>query len=64
MSIGIDAFPVADEEEARVLMIHHLRLAAMYFEATPNDLRLPNDEFSSAAMIAWACAMEGLYHND
>lgn len=64
MSIGVDAFPVSNEEEARTLMIHHLRLAAMYFEATPNDLRLPTDDFSSSAMQAWANAMEGLYADD
>lgn len=64
MTIGVDAPRVTDEEEALVLMLHHLRLAAMYFEATPNENlceRLPADEFSRPAMAAWAEAMEALY---
>lgn len=64
MSIGVDAFPVENEEEARILMLHHLRLAAMYFEATPEHLNLPTDEFSSPAMEAWVSKMEGLYPDD
>lgn len=64
MSIGVDAFPVENEEEARILMLHHLRLAAMYFEATPTKIEVPEDEFSRPAMNAWLDAMEGLYPDD
>ena len=64
MSIGVDAPPVGDENEAQFLMLHHLKMAAMYFEATPTVLNLPQDEFSTVAMQAWAKAMEGLYPDD
>jgi hypothetical protein len=63
MSIRIDMVPVEDAAEAERLCIHHLQLAAMYFEATDNDLeeRLPRNEFSSPAMVDWARRMEALY---
>lgn len=63
MTIGVDAPPVEDAAEARILLLHHLRLAAMYFEATDEDLitTLPGDEFSLPAMTAWVGAMEALY---
>lgn len=66
MSIGVDAPRVEDEAEARVLLLHHLRLAAMYFEASPEDLieTLPGDEFSLPAMTAWVGAMEALYPSE
>ena len=37
MSLNIDAYPVENEQEALVLMTHHLQLAAAYFEATPEN---------------------------
>lgn len=63
MTIGVDAPPVVDEQEAQTLLLHHLKLAAMYFEASPVDLMaaLPGDEFSLPAMTAWVSAMEALY---
>lgn len=44
-------------------MLYHLRMAAMYFEATDLNLheRLPVDDFSVTAMRAWEHAMEALY---
>ena len=62
---GLNAYPVADEAEAETLMIHHLRLAAMYFEATGEHMeeRLP-DDFSNLAMRWWVQAMESLYPDD
>jgi hypothetical protein len=36
--IRVDMVPVEDEEEAFRLALHHLQLAAMYFEASPMDL--------------------------
>jgi len=35
--IRIDSMSVEDEHEATLLMVHHLQLAARYFEATRND---------------------------
>jgi len=66
MSINVDAPPVEDEQEALTLMIYHLRLAAMYFEATPELLpaRWAANHFSSPAMIEWASEMEKLYPED
>lgn len=63
MVVGVDAPPVSGPSEAETLLFHHLRLAAMYFEATDMNLceRLPADEFSRPAMAAWAEAMEALY---
>lgn len=37
MPINIDPSPVLNGAEAEALMLHHLMLAAMYFEATKND---------------------------
>lgn len=62
--INVCGVPVENEHHAEILMLHHLRLAAQYFEATPMPLKLPQDEFSSVAMAAWANAMEGLYPDD
>lgn len=64
MSIGVDAPRVENGPEALFLMLHHLRLAAMYFEATPEaDLveMLPPDDFSRPAIAAWIENMEALY---
>lgn len=64
MSIHIDMVPVEDEEEAFRLALHHLQLAAMYFEASPMDLvgRFTSlTDHSRPAMIAWAKRMEELY---
>lgn len=63
MSIGVDAPRVADHAEAEFLCLYHLRMAAMYFEATDLNLceRLPADEFSRPAMAAWVEQMEALY---
>lgn len=41
--IGIDVIPVR-EADAITLMIHHLSLAAAYFEATPTDIQPALDE--------------------
>jgi hypothetical protein len=60
MAINIDVPPVDDEQEALALMFHHLKLAAAYFEATPNTFDIP-EHFSAAPMRAWAEAMEALY---
>jgi hypothetical protein len=64
--MNIDAPPVADEAEALSLMLHHLKLAAAYFEATPEDLsaHLTGDHFSAPAIGAWLVAMEALYPKD
>ena len=66
MSINVDCPPVEDAREAEKLCLYHLQLAAMYFEATDNDLeeRLPTNEFSWIAMRDWARAMESLYPDD
>lgn len=64
--IHLDAHPVENEAEALTLMLHHLRLAEMYFEATPD--KVPNDiaadAFSKPAIDAWLAAMESLYPDD
>lgn len=52
---------VKNSKEAEVLMIHHLRLAASFFEATDVALNLPQDDFTHSAMSAWVNAMEALY---
>lgn len=55
------------EEEAQDLMLHHLRIAAMFFEGTPAKLKLPEeveDEFPSPAFVAFCDAMEKLYPED
>lgn len=66
MSIGIDAPRVENAAEAETLLFHHLRLAAMYFEATDENLtrRVPSGEFSAPAMTEWVAAMEKLYPED
>lgn len=66
MTIGVDAPRVANGEEANLLLVHHLRLAAMYFEASTEDLIavLPSDDFSLPAMQVWVGAMEALYPGD
>lgn len=59
--------PVEDEEEAFRLALHHLQLAAMYFEASPTDLvaRLESlTDYSQPAMVEWAKRMEELYPAD
>lgn len=55
---------VAGEAEANTLCVHHLRLAAAYFEETSRNLQPPSDEFSAPAMLAWLAAMEALYPED
>lgn len=44
-------------------MLHHLRLAAAYFEATPTVIPVDAiaDDFSYTAMAAWVKAMDALY---
>jgi hypothetical protein len=64
MTINVDAFPVENEQEALVLMRHHLRLAAMYFEATPAEFEFDANEFSASAQRAFVAAMEALYPDD
>lgn len=63
MTIGVDIRPVENEYEALTLMIHHLDLAAAYFEATPEEIPVSNvrHHFSFPAIIAWVGAMEKLY---
>lgn len=60
MAIGVDMPPVENEQEALVLMLHHLKLAAAYFEATPTVFDVP-EHFSSPAIWAWVVAMAALY---
>jgi len=60
MTIGVDVTPVEDEQEALLLMLHHLKLAAAYFEATPTTFGVP-EHFSTPAIRAWLGAMETLY---
>jgi hypothetical protein len=64
--INVDVCPVEDESEALLLMLHHLRLAAAYFEATPQNLtcRFLGEHFSQPAILSWIEAMEKLYPND
>ena len=64
MSINIDAPSVANEDEALLLMMHHLKIAAMYFEATPSSISVMDvtkGEFSQPAIIKWLSEMEKLY---
>jgi len=63
MTINVDVCPVEDEQEALFLMLHHLKLAATYFEATPTTFDIP-DTFSKPAMRAWLDGMEKLYPED
>ena len=62
--IGLDAPSVSNESEAFTLMVHHLSLAAMYFEATADPLPPFPLHFSEPAMAAWAETMEKLYPTD
>ena len=66
MTIGIDIPPVQDEQEALILMIHHLQLAAAYFEATPDPILMGDLPwgFHTPAYVAWIKAMEKLYPKD
>jgi hypothetical protein len=59
----IDGLQVRDETEAMVLMLHHLKLAARYFEATPTTYphSFLDEEFSAPAVAAWLVEMERLY---
>lgn len=63
MVINVDAPPVENEQEALTLMIYHLRMAAMYFEATPTIIPIDTiaNDFSLTAMADWIKAMEALY---
>ena len=61
MSINVDVSPVDDEEEALLLMFHHLKLAATYFEATPSVINDVPETFHTSAMWAWLQAMDDLY---
>lgn len=64
--MNIDPPTVDDAKEAEFLMLYHLRMAAVYFEATDEDAesRIPDVEFSSVAMHHWFQAMESLYPDD
>lgn len=63
MTIGVDVPPVEHEQEALLLMFHHLKLAAAYFEATPLDIDLADlpDVHSKTAMWRWLESMDALY---
>ncbi len=60
---SIDGLTVGTGAEAEALCLHHLRIAALLFEATDEDFiaKLPGDEFSLKAMTAWVAAMDALY---
>lgn len=62
----IDAPIVADETEALLLMLYHLRMAAAHFEATPEKYphSFADGEFSKSAIEAWILGMEALYPGD
>lgn len=64
--IRIDAPPIEDEAEATALVLHHLRLAAAYFEALPDPFEPDGwDEYHCGpAMKAWLAAMEALYPDE
>ena len=62
--MNIDTPTVIDEAEAIVLMLHHLQLAAAYFEATPKVIPIDFIHFSHPAIVAWIAAMEALYPDD
>jgi hypothetical protein len=64
--IYIGCPPVENEEEALKLMLYHLKMAAMYFEATPEKIVVNDfqDEFSAPAILVWIDAMEKLYPKD
>jgi hypothetical protein len=63
MAINVDVPPVDDEQAALTLMVHHLQLAAAYFEATPSEILTEDvpDTFSKTAIIWWLQGMEALY---
>jgi hypothetical protein len=46
--VGLDA-PRVRRSDAITLMVHHLMLAAMYFEATPDDITPSLDEIMDEA---------------
>lgn len=69
---AIDAMPKVDEATAALLMVHHLSLAAAYFEATPeNPLILTieignvfgNDGIARPAAEAFVCMLIEAYKN-
>ena len=61
--INVCVAPVADEDEALFLMLHHLQLAAAYFEATPLEITPADigDHFYAPAIKAWLTVMTDLY---
>ena len=48
-------------KEAGQNMLHHLRLAAAFFEAGGDEIAIPKKEFSGKAMSCWAVVMKGIY---
>jgi hypothetical protein len=65
----VDA-PRVGQDEALELMVHHLQLAAMYFEATSEDFEeclaeikrlLEDDPRSAVSAIPWYSAISGFY---
>lgn len=63
MTINVDIPPVEDEQEALYLMLYHLKLAAMYFEATPLEITIP-ETHSQCAIRSWLASMESLYSDE
>lgn len=66
MSINVELSPVENEEEALFLMLHHLKLAASYFEATPDPILLGDLPWGRLlpAYTAWIKAMSKLYPDE
>lgn len=66
MAIHIDLVPVENEQEGLALMMHHLQLAAAYFEAAPLGLqsRYLGEHHSMPAIKVWIQAMDELYPDD
>lgn len=66
MTINVDILPVQDEEEALLLMLHHLHLAASYFEATPAPVResMVPDTYAAPAIWSFIKTMDNLYPED
>lgn len=65
MTIGISTrLEVADEQEALFLMLHHLRLAATYFELVPEVVPpdFAGETHDALAINAWFSAMEAIYN--
>lgn len=54
---------LGNEEEAQALMLHHLRLAALFFENTPAKITIP-EEHATTAFSAFCEAMEALYPDE